>query len=124
VLLRRCATCPAGSLSPQGAGARLADRWGNCARASAADVAAAATARFHPAGVVRMTPLDTQVLCAHKKNEGEKKEKLMAEAMTTILKPEWLAKVLAVGSAPGVDGLHTRKYLYAVYARQISVYEA
>ena len=48
----------------------------------------------------------------------------MAEATTTILKPESLAKVLAVGSAPGANSLHTRKLLYSLYARQISVYEA
>jgi hypothetical protein len=63
-------------------------------------------------------------VCAHKKNDEEKKEKLMAEATTTILKPESLAKVLAVGSAPGANSLHTRKLLYSLYTRQISVYEA
>ena len=47
----------------------------------------------------------------------------MAEATTTILKPESLAKVLAVGSAPGVDSFYTQKSLYDLYARQISVYE-
>ena len=112
MLLRRCATCPAGSLSPQGAGARLAGRWGNCAQTSAADVAAAATARFQPAGVVRMTPFcrTKKLFVSIKKNDGKMDESL--------------AKVLAVASAPGVDSLHTRKSLYAVYARPISVYEA
>jgi hypothetical protein len=52
-----------------------------------------------------------------------KEKNLMAETTTTILKPESLAKVLAVGSAPGVDSLHTPKSLYALYARHISVYE-
>jgi hypothetical protein len=53
----------------------------------------------------------------------KEKKKSMAEQTTTILKPESLAKVLAVGSAPGVDSLHTRKSLHALYARQMHARE-